>query len=50
MTAKQYQTVVKLIGELKPDVVLHGDCKGSDEEFHKIVEKIRGNFGNSSSH
>lgn len=41
MTAKQYQTVVHLIGTLKPDVVIHGDCIGADQQFHEIIDKIR---------
>jgi len=42
MTSKQYQTVVRLLGELKPDTVVHGDCYGSDTDFHKICMKIKG--------
>jgi hypothetical protein len=39
MTAKQYNVVQRLIGDLKPDMVIHGDCYGADTDFHKIVRE-----------
>jgi len=37
MTAKQYETVRRLVHELKPTIAIHGDCMGGDSEFHKII-------------
>jgi hypothetical protein len=34
MTVEQMITVLKLLKELEPSVVHHGDCIGADEEFH----------------
>ena len=37
MTSRQRSMVRNLVQELEPDAVCHGDCMGSDEEFHEIV-------------
>jgi hypothetical protein len=37
MTPKQFNEVVKLLVQFKPDRVHHGDCVGSDEDFHTIA-------------
>ena len=39
MTNQQRAEVAKLLEMFKPDRVHHGDCVGSDEEFHKITTR-----------
>ena len=38
MTHKQMETVRRLIAEIAPTQVIHGDAIGSDEQFHQLVE------------
>ena len=42
MTHAQALEVAKLLIELEPEWVLHGDCIGADASFHRIVVKLRG--------
>lgn len=37
MTPKQLEVVRAIILERKPDCVSHGDCIGSDEQFHELA-------------
>jgi hypothetical protein len=37
MTYAQVITVFRLLGELKPEKVHHGDCVGADHDFHSIA-------------
>jgi hypothetical protein len=37
MTIKQGESVLHLLKSLKPEMVIHGDCIGSDKQFHDIV-------------
>ena len=46
MSKLQYAAVVKLLGELKQSMVVHGDCIGADTDFHNICIKIRGSYTN----
>ena len=41
MTYKQIETVKKLLSELEPTQVIHGDAIGADEQFHQLVETHR---------
>lgn len=41
MTADQIVVVRRLLLELKPTKVVHGDCYGSDNEFHQLVTLLR---------
>lgn len=47
MTSKQHDTVKRIIKDLQPDMVIHGDCVGADEEFHNIIIGIRGFTGST---
>lgn len=40
MTAEQKPRVRKLLSLYKPDLVIHGDCIGADEDFHVIALEI----------
>lgn len=42
MTPKQIDTVTKLVNELRPDLVVHGDCIGADYDFNNICIRARG--------
>lgn len=42
MTTAQRKTVLSLIKRIDPDKVLHGDCTGSDAEFHAMIIAYRG--------
>lgn len=42
MTASQKRVVVQLLNEMKPDWVIHGDCKGADTDFHHLILAFRG--------
>lgn len=46
MTAKQIQAVLSLMKELRPEWALHGDCIGSDSDFHNICVLLRGDRTN----
>lgn len=41
MTFKQMDQVRRLLEELTPTMVIHGDCIGADSEFHSIVDTWR---------
>lgn len=45
MTAAQKQTVADLIAQHSPNVVVHGDCVGADEEFHQLVRQYEADAG-----
>ena len=42
MTSQQLETLGKILNNLKADIlnVHHGDCIGSDEEFHLMSQKL----------
>lgn len=40
MTAEQKATVLRLLTELKPDTVHHGDCLGADSDFADICAAL----------
>lgn len=44
MSGAQLRAVTKLVNELKPDLVVHGDCRGADTDFHRICINARGGF------
>lgn len=46
MTALQLKEVAKLMRDLKPEWVLHGDCIGADSDFHNICLLLRGDRSN----
>lgn len=46
MSTAQMETVTKLLKDLKPESVVHGDCYGSDKEFHDICIKLQGSMTN----
>lgn len=37
MTGNQASTVLLLLDLFRPDIVRHGNCMGSDEQFHQLV-------------
>jgi len=40
MTKQQEMIVFAYLAKLKPSTVLHGDCIGSDADFHKICMEL----------
>ena len=38
MTDEQFATCLSLILSLRPTLAIHGDCIGSDTDFHKLAE------------
>jgi hypothetical protein len=41
MTEAQRMTVDRLLAELLPSLVLHGDCVGADAQFHNLAKTHR---------
>ncbi len=39
MTGPQRESVVRLLGSLKPGAVHHGDCVGADTTFHDLCNR-----------
>jgi len=46
MSALQYKTVMSLVMDFRPEWAGHGDCIGSDTDFHKICVFLRGSTTN----
>jgi len=44
MTGRQAATVLKLLDVFQPKLVRHGNCVGSDEEFHQLVRMFHPNI------